>query len=39
MIELTTNPAARRAFNRAHSARAEAVRAVWAWLFSAQASR
>lgn len=33
MIEATTNPAARAAMQKAHTARGEAMSSVWAWLF------
>ena len=33
MIEATTNPHARTAITKAHSERAEVIRAAWAWLF------
>jgi hypothetical protein len=33
MIEATTNPAARNAFELAHNARAEATREFWQWVF------
>lgn len=33
MIEATTNPAARKAMQKAHDARGQAMSSVWAWLF------
>jgi len=36
MIEMTTNPAARRAMDRAHQERAHALRSVWGWLFGSR---
>lgn len=34
MIESTTDPAMRRAFQAAHEERARAIKSAWAWLFS-----
>lgn len=36
MIEMTTNPAARRAMDRAHMERAQALRTAWGWLFGSR---
>lgn len=36
MIEMTTNPAARRAMERAHEERARAIRNAWSWLFGSR---
>ena len=33
MMEATTNPEARRALQKAHAERGEAVSAMWRWLF------
>lgn len=34
MIEATTNPAARRAYEAAHAERGRAIANVWGWLFA-----
>lgn len=36
MIEISTNPAAQRAFRRAHQERAEALKSVIDWLFGSR---
>ncbi|GAA6191741.1 hypothetical protein NBRC116597_16600 [Phaeobacter sp. NW0010-22] len=36
MIEATTNPAAQRAFKRAHQERAVFVKTAWHWLFGSR---
>ena len=36
MIEMTTNPAAARAFQRAHDARGKAVARIFSWLFGSR---
>jgi hypothetical protein len=33
MLEATTNPAARKAMNNAHSARGQMMNEFWGWLF------
>ena len=39
MLEISTNPAARRAFRKAHEERAQAVAYAWNWLFGARTFR
>ncbi|SLN65922.1 hypothetical protein TRL7639_03732 [Falsiruegeria litorea R37] len=36
MIEMTTNPAAQRAFQRAHAERSKAIKSVFNWLFGSR---
>jgi len=36
MIEMTTHPSVQRAFQRAHSERGKAVRAVLNWIFGSR---
>ncbi len=36
MIEMTTNPAAARAFQRAHAERSKAIARAFSWLFGSR---